>query len=102
MSAPKSARELYEPYEPYRRNCGRDPRGRKLPTVPEAAAICAVAPGTVYRWKDEFRAQWVPTAGDQRRVYLDSLIRHDAKRRIPRLGQRRRENSSAPECGPNP
>jgi hypothetical protein len=70
LSAPKSARELYEPYC---WNCGRDPRGRKLLTVPEAAAICAVAPGTVYRWMDEFRVQWVLTAGGQRRVYLDSL-----------------------------
>jgi hypothetical protein len=86
LTAPKFARELYEPYC---WNCGRDPRGRKLLTVPEAAAICAVAPGTVYRWMDEFRVQWVLTAGGQRRVYLDSLIRHAAVRRLVR--ERNRE-----------
>jgi excisionase family DNA binding protein len=70
--------------EPYCWNCGRDPRGRKLLTVPEAAEICGVASTTVYRWMDEYRVQWILTAGGRRRIDRDSLIRHAAVRRLVR------------------
>ena len=64
-----------ELYEPYCWNCGRDPEGRKVLTVAEAAEYCGVSRATIYRWMSQNRVLWLITATGRRRIYRDSLIR---------------------------
>ena len=74
-----------ELYEPYCWNCGRDPEGRKVLTVAEAAKYCGVSRATIYRWMSKNRVVWLITATGRRRIYRDSLIRRPGKMQDKRL-----------------
>jgi excisionase family DNA binding protein len=76
-------------YEPYCWNCGRDPEGRKVLTVAEAAKYCGVSRASIYRWMSQNRVLWLITAAGRRRIYRDSLIRRPErvqKKRIALVG----------------
>jgi len=85
--------QMNDEYQPYCWNCGKDPQGRKLFSITEASDYCKVSIQTIYRWMEDYRVQWILTAGGQRRIYLDSLIKHNSSR----IGASRKKPESSKE-----
>jgi excisionase family DNA binding protein len=48
---------------------------RRLLTIDEAAAACAVSTNTVYVWMKRGDIEWVYNPGGKRLIYWDSLVR---------------------------